>query len=404
MRPRFAQSVAKPARATPSAPPQESHHNISWLALFYDLILVAVVSRATYIYGKNPTWETLAFVGLNMLVIFVLWALTTLTMLSSQKESWLQRALVFIQVCALLVAALAMYRGGGISDRWAFVSLGVSFLAIAMMQLTLNGSRMWAQRNRPLVKLSLVSAILFGFGALFPMGFELSNGLLIAWINYPIAVACASIGTFIVAPRILFSTAPIDSRILNERFGVLLLIVLGDAFLHLIHELGTVRALPQPLSLVLVLVFVLSVWLLYFPTISEPAQAATVAQARSRFIAHFILIASTAFSIVAYVDLAASQIPGKETSHWSVLPVVGLLASIAWLTIPHDGSWSIAVRIHLVAAIAVAVVGVLTSVLSVLTWERGLVIAAALTLADAIVVIQVRRSQGQKLDHDSPGV
>lgn len=369
---------------------------MTWLPLFYDLILVAIISRATYVYSNDSSWTTFGFVFLSMLVVFVLWANTTLELLLTHTETWAQRGLIFIQVSALFVAGLAMYRGGGISDRWGFISLGVAFLSLAGMQyLRLRHNPERNQRKASFV-VTLISALLFGWGALFPMGYTLSDGILIACINYPVAILFATISTFVIAPRVLVSTGTINKVHLNERFGVLFLIVLGDAFLHLLHELGYLRVLPSPGYVVLTIVFVLGLWLLYYPTISEPELPQNTKVARSRVAAHFLLIASAAFSIVAYVSMASPNEASEGSSAeqgWSVLPLVGILCAVLWLTYLFDQRFSLSTTLHLLATVIMVTIGMLASWFQLMSWQNGLTLGAAVVVLDACLVVWVRKKR-----------
>ena len=363
------------------------------MPLFYDLILVAIIGRATYVYGNNPTWETLGFVFLSLLIVFVIWATTTLELLLAEQETWTQRGLMFVQVSALLVAGLAMYRGGGISDRWGFISLCVAFLTIAGLQFTRRKHKGQKELDNLMLAASLIGAGLFAWGAIFPMGFTIGDGILIAWINYPIAIIFTTVAMFVLAPRLLVENSQIHSREVNERFGVLYLIVLGDTFLHIIHSLGYLRILPRPDYLILTLVFIFAVWTLYFPTISEPAFKTKVSGARARVIAHFVLVVSTAFSIVAYVSMTSAEYLESDTPEnysWSVLPIIGIILSIWWLTLLHDGRHSSSTTAHLIAAGVLVGIGVLASVMSVFSWETGLVLAVFVVLIDALVVLFLR--------------
>jgi low temperature requirement protein LtrA len=368
---------------------------VTWLPLFYDLILVAIIGRATYVYSNDPTWTTFGFVFLSMLIVFVLWANTTLELLLTHRETWAQRGLIFAQVTVLFIAGLAMYRGGGISDRWGFISLGVAFLSLAGLQYLRTRHNPEFRQGKASLVVSLISAFLFGWGALFPMGYTIGNGILIAWINYPLAILFATISTFVIAPRVLVSTNSINKLHLNERFGVLFLIVLGDAFLHLLHELGYLRVLPNPWDVALTIAFVFGLWVMYYPTISEPELPHSVSVARSRVAAHFLLIASAAFSIVAYVSMGSPQDLSESTTAnqgWSVLPLVGILVAVFWLTYLFDQRFSVSTTLHLLATGVVMAVGILASWLEVISWQSGLVIGAVVIVIDAALVLVVRKN------------
>lgn len=373
--------------------PDAKPSSVSWLSLLYDLILVAVIGRATSVYIADPTWETLAFVFLALLATFILWALTTLELLLTERETWPVRGLVFAQVIALLIAALAMTRGGGLNDQFGFGSLAVGFLTVAGLEFArIRRNAESLRQGQWLLMTSLVSAALFAYGAFYPMGFRLADGVLIAWINYPIAVLFAATATILVAAPRLASARQLSAHALNERFGVLLLIVLGETFLSLLHGLGTLREIPSLTEFVLSLVFVAAVWLLYFPTISEPELPRSAAMVRARVSTHFLLVTSTAFSLVPYVSLAAHQGgEGHEGARpeWTLLPVIGIVVAVAILTLLNDRRWSDSVSVHVASAIALCGVA-LASRAGLIDAVFALYVGVVVLLSEAIIVVLLR--------------
>ncbi len=368
-------------------------HKISWLTLFYDVILVAVIARATYIYGKYPTWFTLVFISLTLLAVYVLWASTTLELMLSPEETWPRRALLFVQICALLLAGLAMYRGGGISDQWGFLGLAVSFASVGIFTLMRARDPFSDGRFvRPLAVTSFGTAIVFGVAALFPMKFMI-GAVEIAWVFYAVGLGWAFVGMLIWAPRLITAPTRVQRTALNERFGVLLLIVLGDAFLQLLESLGALREIPAPGFVILSLVFVASVWLLYFPTMSEPELPTTPLTARIRIAAHFVLMLSAAYSIVAYVNLSTVLFgPNyKEGVHWTTWPVAGVAVAVLVLTLLHDKRWSARVWAHAVTSVVLIGMAVQGRLSDDLVREIDLVVANVVILVDALVALMLSR-------------
>ena len=387
-------SAVIPTPAMTPSPKAGGFSTISWMTLFYDLIIVAVFARATYIYGKNPSWFTFTFIVIALLSLYALWSLTTLELVMSPHQTWMRRVVVLVQVVALLVAGLAMYRGGGISDRWGFIGLSVGFFTTAILT--------WLRVREPgsdprwlgsLLTVSLGAAAIFGVGALFPMGYLVSD-VLIAWIFYPVATAWAVIGLLIVAPKYLVVPSRVDSHSLNERFGVLLLIVLGDAFLQLLEVLGALRSIPAPEFLVLTLLLVVSIWLMYFPILAEPPLATSILRARSRVAAHFLLVLSSAFGIVAYVELStgfSNNDAEGETTAWSTAPVLAIAIAILWLTWLQMQKWTRVVTVHVIAVAILLALTIFSEATGELGREIDLIVANLVLLADAVIVVVLHR-------------
>lgn len=377
-------------------PNNEGAHSISWLTLCFDLIVVAVFARASYIYGKYPTWLVFAFIVVALTLIYLIWSMTTLELLLSERETWLRRAIVFVQVCALLVSGLAMYRGGGISDRYGFAALCIAFLGVAA-HVWLRSRQTGGDRRfvKPLGVSAIVVALIFAIGASFPMGYAIGD-VLIAWIFYPLGALVAIFTFSIWGPRLIVKPAKITTHALNERFGVLLLIVMGDAFLQLLEILGAKRTIANPMFLIFTLVLVAAIWLLYYPRLSEVPLTETISAARTRVFGHYLLAVSSMFSIVAYSVSADSGTESghieSEAVHWTALPVIGVVLSILLLTLVRDRRWTTAASLHTVAVLLLCAVNFFSDVWVVIEREQDLAIAVSIVLIDAIAVLALTRA------------
>lgn len=376
---------------------KEEPHAISWLTLFFDLIVVAVFARASYIYGKYPSWLVFAFIVVALTLIYLIWSMTTLELLLAARETWIRRAVVFAQVCALLVSGLAMYRGGGISDRYGFAALSVAFVGVAA-HVWLRSRSPEADRRfiKPLGISAGAVALIFAIGACFPMGYAIGD-VLIAWIFYPLGALVAVITFSLWGPRLIVKPAALAAHALNERFGVLLLIVMGDAFLQLLEILGAKRSIANPLFLIYTLVLVAAIWMLYYPRLAEVPLTNTVAAARVRVFGHYLLALSSMFAIVAYSVSADS---GSESGHiqigavqWTALPVTGVVGAILLLTLVRDHRWSRAATLHTVTLVLLFAVNFFADIWVVIEREQDLVIAVSIVLIDAIAVLAVTKPQ-----------
>lgn len=379
-----------------------SAHEISWLTLFFDLIVVAAVSRAAHIYASNPTWLVFAFIVVALTLVYLIWSMTTLELLLAKRETWLRRGIIFVQVCALLVSSLAMSRGSGISDRYGFISLAIAFMGVASLTW-LRGREPGADQRyvRPLGISSLITAVICAVGATFPMGYAV-GGILIAWIFYPAAALFALVTFSLWGPKLLVKPTTIAAHTLNERFGVLLLIVLGDAFVQLLAVLGTERVIAKPGFLIFTLMLVAGIWMLYYPRLADVPLTLTIRAARLRVAAHYLLALSAAFAIVAFAMSADS---GSASAHdhavavsWTPLPVAGIMFSILLLTLIRDHTWSISATLHFVTFLLLLGVTACATLTPLFPGESDLVTSMALILIDAIAVLILTKSPAA--DHE----
>ncbi|MCF8541151.1 MAG: low temperature requirement protein A, partial [Aurantimicrobium sp.] len=82
--------------------------NIPWFVLFFDLVVVAAFSQTAKMYQANPTWVTSAFVAGCILLIYSIWAVTTIESLVSASETWTHRLIGFAQMAAIVVSAISL--------------------------------------------------------------------------------------------------------------------------------------------------------------------------------------------------------------------------------------------------------------------------------------------------------
>ena len=123
--------------------------------------------------------------------------------------------------------------------------------------------------------------------------------------------------------------------------------------------------------------------------------AATIRLARGRVLAHFLLVVSSAFGIVAYVELSTgfseNDAEGATTA-WSTFPMLGVGVAVLWLTWIQTRRWTPAV---ITLSIAVALLTGLTisgELTNNLGREIDLVVANLVLLVSALAVLFFRRS------------
>ena len=90
------------ARDHPRRPPYASE-TVTWLELFYDLVMVAAIIVFSHSLSVQPTWE----IALKTLVIFTVlwwvWLITTLLVNADPSTNTLRRGLLFAQMLAMVL-------------------------------------------------------------------------------------------------------------------------------------------------------------------------------------------------------------------------------------------------------------------------------------------------------------
>ena len=370
--------------------------SIPWFVLFFDLVVVAAFSQTAKTYQATPTWYTSAFIAACILLVYSLWAVTTIEFLVTEVETWTHRVIVLVQMTAILVGALSLGRGSGLQDAWGFAALSVA-LGCGAVLTGLRGRIHQRDRNliiRRAVLLGVASLLFFG-GALVPAESDVGGVhvvLIVFYLATPVAIAAA----LTLMPQLVHRDARERSHVIQERFGLILLIVLGDSFLLLLGSVGSDNTIAQPLFFIASVLLVFSIWALYFPELSKAAFPETLRAGYARLGAHFLLVLSSTVAIVActwmtkysFPQLAASV---RQEGAWTALPIFTISASILWLTLLRDRRMSAQSVLHLTCSAVLLVLALFGIFANDLESYWLLLAAVGVLIAQAILSLSAFR-------------
>lgn len=240
----------------------ERERHATWLELFFDLLFVAVVSLLAHGLAGHVTASGLGrFAGL---MVPVWWAWVSFTYLSDvvDDDTPPQR----IRVLAGMACLVAM--AGGITRAEAGHP---ALFALGYGAFSLGRAWSWAFIARPaghprprrgsLVRKSVV-ALLWLVSAAVP-----TPACFALWT---VALALDIVPSFLRLPRALPS---LDAEHLIERFGLFVIIVLGEGVAQIVTTLGRATAVPAGAVLAALSGFTLLavIWWLYFDFGNEAA-------------------------------------------------------------------------------------------------------------------------------------
>ena len=254
-------SIFSPPRLHTTTHNQE--RKVTWLELFYDLVYVA-----TLIQLGNALSEDVSLAGfLRFVILFapIWWAWTGITFYMNRfivDDLW-HRLLIYLQIVVIFTLGISLDGAfGNLTTQFAF-----SYAAIRLVQVILY-VRTWkhAPATRPLTRRYVASYIagisLWLISAFLPIPYATLLWLLALVIEIGVAV---SPGT-----RKLVSLLPPDSEHMRERYGIFVIIVMGESFIKTItYAAGTPLNL-QMIGFSLISIFVVfAVWWLYFSDIED---------------------------------------------------------------------------------------------------------------------------------------
>jgi low temperature requirement protein LtrA len=237
----------------------EQEHRVTPRELFFDLVFVFAFTQVTALLAHDPTF---AGIGRGVLVLAALWwpwtAYAWLTNTVDPEEGVIGAALL-VALIAMFVAALAVPHVFGDDG----VLFGVAFLLVVAMHLALYA--LAGRRSPDLLRavLRLAPWTLAGATLILVAGF-LDGARTWLWVA---ALLCTYVGASL-AGTTGWRVFPAH---LAERYGLVLIIALGEAFVAIGIGVGKI-GLGEVAAAILGLLVATSFWLAYFDFFSIRGQ------------------------------------------------------------------------------------------------------------------------------------
>lgn len=355
---------------------------VSWLELFYDLVVIASVGRGSEIFSASPTWGTGAIIGVSVIVLFVVWLLTTLNHGLFPGDHPARAALILVQMLALTVAALSIGESGLPTDV-GLISLGIAFASICGMWIL---TRAWepagSALSGPVIAGSGLGAVLLVVAGLQP-----DDGTL-ARIIMALGIAVAGLPVVTVFIGRAARLNALDGHHLQERLSLFVLIMLGESFVHLASDLAGKASIPSPLFLVLTFLVVFAIWVLYRASTQGRDLPASASALRWWLVAHLVLAFGAVSVSTSFAELTLTPVElsgASDHTPWTALPlayvIVAMLMLGAVARVPRP------VMVTHAVALAGLLILVLLDLLGIVEASNVLVaIGAVFVMADAVVV------------------
>lgn len=240
-------------------------HRVSWLELFYDLVYVVVIARLAHLvtHGHNGHLGLAEFLIFAALFVPVWWAWTGHTLYATRfyDDSVLDRILTLGQM--FLVTLMTLYISDAFHGQGRMFAL--IYAAIRGLLVVMYLRVMFANPGVRPVASCLAGG--FSIGALLWLASAAMPG---AWMY---ALWVAGLLVDFVTPfrcRPLLKAAGVHKHHLPERFGLLVIILLGESVAGLISALTPQELTPVMFTIALLGFISLSaVWWHYFAVIEH---------------------------------------------------------------------------------------------------------------------------------------
>jgi low temperature requirement protein LtrA len=239
------------------------HRKVSWLELFYDLVFVAVIAQLSHYLAAHMTWDGLA--GYALLFVPVWWVWIASTYYNERFETFGLETRVFTFLQMLPVAAMAVFA------YYALGAMGAQF-ALAYATARIIHIFLWARAgyyvpvarpmtNRYAIAFS-ISVVLFIISAFVQP--PLRYVLWIIGLTIDIAAPVLTLRFQRELPRLSTTKLP-------ERFGLLVILVLGETVVGAVNGMAGNHNLTWAVGFVAVLGMALAfaLWWVYFDFVAR---------------------------------------------------------------------------------------------------------------------------------------
>jgi low temperature requirement protein LtrA len=207
---------------------------VSFLELFYDLVFVVVIARAAHHLAVHPDWDTTWQFGLILTLVWLAWLNGSLYYELHSKDDGHTRTLIFIEMGIL--ALLAVYTGGAVHET----PTGFALTYAAFLLFT-SWHWLWiAKHDAPGYRrnsLITVGALVAGAVLMVASIFVGDTARLALWATYAVVLLVGASLSFVRPSR---GTRPsmVSSPSLVERFGLFVIIVLGEVVAGMVNGLA----------------------------------------------------------------------------------------------------------------------------------------------------------------------
>jgi low temperature requirement protein LtrA len=358
---------------------------VTWMELFYDVIVAASMLLIYGSLAKHLSWQEFIWLSAIALVVFAMWLSTTLVFNQRPGDTTGRRLFVIAQMVALVLSVASMENSDRIDGDVGIVALGVAMLILAAMWELIRRS---ATEPLPADRLP-VAAFLIG------SVFLLSTALLPDSWNAAVFCIGAIIGfapMFMIQIPRLQAEGRLDRHHLAERLGGLVLIMIGETFLEM-AVLFTKGGDPRLFGVLIVLIVLTIVWWQYFTYVTDRPLGRTGGRLEVVLAGHALLILGLGSSAVALTEV------GLALTDELPLPVLaGILGGSFALVyagfatiVASAGQPRRQLVILILATIAFGTIGVLFSSVWELDEQAMSLIVVAISLATLLTTAATSR-------------
>ncbi|MEI6537845.1 MAG: low temperature requirement protein A [Verrucomicrobiaceae bacterium] len=277
---------------------------VTWLELFYDLIVASAMFLVFGALSAETNWGAYGWYAAIVFLIFSIWVSTTLANSRVPDDSTTKRILVILQMFASLVAVLSTDRTGPIDDQLGILALACVFFILALLWYRVR-LKLPDQKRADSVPIasSLLAGICFTTAVWVPIEWDTSVFLIGAGLGL--------LPFFLMYIPRLARQIPIDEHHLRERFGQLVLVMLGESFLKVMMYV-TKGATPRLGGVGLVFIIVSLIWWQFFTYINPSKMPQGGARLVGYILGHALIVLGVGSAAISLSDVAVDTGDGMS--------------------------------------------------------------------------------------------
>jgi low temperature requirement protein LtrA len=278
------------------------------LELFYDLAVVVLVGQAAHRLAGHLTWAGLGEFAVIFTLVWIAWANGSLHHELHGHEDARARNTFLLQILLLVGLGAFIPAAGGSRGAAFAVTAAMLFAVLALLWLLANrGDRPEYRRSsRKFVTVTAACAVLLAATAVLP-----ASGRVWAWGGID-AAYLAAFTVLIATATPVQAAALVITDALIERFGLLIIIVLGETLTGVVQGLVSEPVSPLTLSVGLIAVVVgFGAWWTYFDFAGHRHLGAKRADTLRWMLGHLPLTAAIAAMGAAMLSLVRHAHDGR---------------------------------------------------------------------------------------------
>ena len=241
---------------------EAGHRQATWAELFFDLIFVVAVAQLAAFLLHNLTWRGVGIYLLAYLPVWLGWVFATIYANRFDTDDLGQRLITFAQMLAVAAMAASIAEETGLQFA---IAIAVFRLLVALSYARVRAA---VPAALPLAN-RMMSQMLVSAGIWIASTFVHGDLRLAFWAA---AILVELAAAFVPQWQRLIASVPLHLRHLPERFGLFVIIVLGETVLAVV--VGVAEADWAATAVVfgaIGLTISFSLWWIYFETVTAEA-------------------------------------------------------------------------------------------------------------------------------------